>query len=160
MVAEDEGRQVPFIMMSGRQFGGIILIGLVTGILSWGLAQLIDQYVLKSIFCQATITEQCAATTVYARSIAMVLATGAAVFGLVKLQVFRPLLVGLGSVIALWGMWSTLALLPMWQTAVIAAVLFAIAYVFFAWIARIHSFILALVVTVIVVVGVRLALNS
>lgn len=160
MVAEDEGRQVPFIMMSGRQLGGIVAIGLVAGLLSWGLALLIDQYVLKSIFCQATITEQCAATTNYARGIAMVLATGIAVFGLVKLQVFRPLLVGLGSVIALWGVWSTLSVLPIWQTALIAAVLFAVAYLFFAWIARIHSFILALVVTIIVVVGVRLALNS
>ena len=155
-----EEKSAPFIAMSGRQLAGTVGIGLIVGLLCWGLMGLLDAYVFKAIFCQAMMNEQCAASTQYASITANILATAAGVFALVKLQVFRPLLVGMGAIISLWGLWSTVALVP-WQFAVLLyAGLFALAYAAFMWVARIRSFGMSLVVMVVLVVAVRFALNS
>ena len=155
-----EEKSAPFIAMSGRQLAGTVGIGLVAGLLCWGLMGLLDTYVFKAIFCQAMMNEQCAASMQYASVTANIIATAVAVFALVKLQVFRPLLVGMGAIISLWSLWSTVALVP-WQAAVaLYAGLFILAYVAFMWVARIRSFGMSLVVMVVLVVAVRFALNS
>lgn len=158
--AEEQERPALFIAMSGRQLVGTIGVGLVTGLLCWGLLGLLDTYVFKAIFCQAVINDQCSVSTQYASVAANILATGIAVFALVKLQVFRPLLVGLGTIISLWGLWSTVALLPWWVAMLLYGALFALAYVVFMWMARIRSFGMSLVIMVVLVVAVRFALNS
>ena len=158
--AAEESRPAFFIGMSGRQFIGTVVIGLGAGILTWGLALLLEQYVLKGMLCQTIMTEQCAAVPNYARGVAAVVATAVAVFALVKLQVFRPLLVGLGAIISLWGVGATLAALPMGVEAALYAGAFAFAYAAFTWIARLRSFWIAAVLMVLLIVAVRVVLNS
>lgn len=155
-----EGRPAFFIEMSGRQFAGTVIVGLAAGILTWGLAFLLEQYVLKGMFCQTMMTAQCAAVPNYARGVAAVIATAAAVFALVKLQVFRPLLVALGAVISLWGVGATLTALPPGIVAALFAGMFAVAYTAFMWIARLRSFWIAAVLMVALIVAVRLLLTS
>lgn len=158
-VAEDS-RPAFFIEMSGRQFIGTVVVGLGAGILTWGLAFLLEQYVLKGMFCQAMMTEQCAAVPNYARGISAVVATAAAVFALVKLQVFRPLLVGIGAIVSLWGVGATLAVLPLGMAASLYAGMFAVAYAAFTWIARLRSFWVAAALMIVLIVAVRFVLNS
>lgn len=155
-----EGRPAFFIEMSGRQFLGTVIVGLATGILVWGLALVLEQYVLKGMFCHALMTEQCAAVPGYSRGTAAVIAAVASVFALVKLQVFRPLLVALGAVISLWGIGATLALLPMGIAAALYAGAFAVAYTAFMWLARLRSFWVAAILMVLLIIAVRLMLNS
>jgi hypothetical protein len=133
---------------------------MVAGLISWGLAIVIGEYALKGIFCQALITEQCAATAGYSRGAGIVLATIIAVFALVKMQVFRPLLVGICVMVSLWDIASVLMMLPAHLAAMLFAGLFGLAYLAFMWIARLRSFGMALVLMIVMVVVVRLALNS
>jgi hypothetical protein len=158
--AYQQEKPAPFIAMSGRQLAGTMGVGVVAGLLGWGLALLLDTYVFQGLFCQATITQQCASTTQYATTTAAILSTAIAVFALVKLQVFRPLLVGVSVAASLWGVASTLALLP-WYGAMLASIgTTALAYVAFMWAARFRSFLMSVVIMVVIVVAVRLALNS
>lgn len=155
-----EGRPAFFIEMSGRQFLGTVVVGLVTGLLAWGLALVLEQYVLKGMFCHALMTEQCAAVPGYSRGLAAVLTGVASVFALVKLQVFRPLLVALGAIISLWGIGATLVLMPIGIAAALYAGAFAVAYTAFMWLARLRSFWVAAILMTLLVVAVRLMLNS
>ncbi len=158
--ADERAKPNPFIAVTGRQIIGTIIVGAAAGLMSWGLAVLLGDYVLKGIFCQAMVTEQCAATPAYSRGAGLVLATVVAVFALVKLQVFRPLLVGLSVMISLWSVASLLTMLPVHLAALLFAGLFAVAYLAFMWIARLRSFGLTLVLMIVMIVIVRLALNS
>jgi hypothetical protein len=158
--AYQQEKPTPFIAMSGRQLAGVISVGAVAGVLSWGIALLLDTYVLKNMLCQTLLTEQCTSSVTYSRVIGNVIATGIAVFALVKLQVFRPLLVGLCAVIGLWGVAGLLELLPWYGALALSAGLFAVAYAAFMWIARIRLFSMSLVVMIVIVALVRLTLNS
>lgn len=158
--AYEQEKPASFITMSGRQLAGTVGIGVIAGLLCWGLMGLLDTYVFKALFCQAAMNEQCASSQQYASVAANILSTGIAVFALVKLQVFRPLLVGLSAIVSLWSIWATLALVPWQFAAMLYALLFALAYVAFMWVARIRSFGMSLVVMVVLVVAVRFALSS
>jgi hypothetical protein len=158
--ADEQAKPIPFIAVTGRQIVGTIVIGAVAGLVSWGLAVILGDYVLRGIFCQATITEQCAATAGYSWGAGMVLATVIAVFALVRLQVFRPLLVGVCVMVSLWSVASVLTELPVYLAALLFAGLFAVAYLAFMWIARLRSFGMAVLLMIVLVVIVRLALNS
>lgn len=77
---------------------------------------------------------------------------------LARLRVYRPLLVVLAATIALWGMHGIVASTAWYWVVAIFAVLFGLSYALFAWIARIRNFVMALVVTIVVVVVVRFLL--
>jgi hypothetical protein len=67
-------------------------------------------------------------------------------------------LIVIAATIALWGI-NTLTASMAWYFALpVIMIMFGLVYGLFAWIARIRSFILAIVVTVVLVVIVRLAL--
>lgn len=158
--AEEQAKPIPFIAVTVRQVLGTAIVGAATGLTSWGLAVVFSEYILKGIFCQATITEQCAMAAGQGRGAGMILATIIAVFVLVKLQVFRPLLIGVGVMASTWGIASVLMALPVHLAAMLFAGLYAVAYLGFMWIARLRSFGMALVLMIVMVVVVRLTLNS
>lgn len=148
------------ILMSIQQLLRVVLIGALAGAVTWGVTILLDMYVFKSVVCQGNAAQQCAASLDYSSAIATVLVAGIALIGLVKLQVFRSLLVVLAASIGLWGI-QTLLHSWQWQYALpVSLLLFAAAYGLFAWIARIRSFLTAAIVIVILIVVVRLTLNS
>ena len=90
--------------------------------------------------------------------VAIIISTIAGVANLARLRIYRPLLIGLASAISLWGL-QTVAGSFAWYWAVLVFVaLFTLAYAAFAWVARLRNFILALVVTVVLVVLARWAL--
>lgn len=156
----EQEKSASYIAVSGRQIFGTIAVGAIAGLISWGLAILIDTYLLKGVFCQTMVNEQCASTGSYAQTISNVLAVAVAVFTMVKLQVFRPLLVGLGAVISLWGIAGTLAVLPWYTAGLISIMVSVVSYLTFMWVARIRLFSMSLVILVVVVAAARLALSS
>jgi hypothetical protein len=158
--AELADKPASFILMSGRQVIGTVITGAIVGLLSWGLALLLDTYVFKTLFCHSMMTTQCQDAPQYAAMTASLLAAAIGIFALVKLQVFRPLLVGLASVIGLWGLMNAMTTLS-WQTSMLLFVgLFAVSYLLFAWVARLRSFGLSVIIMVVLVVAVRFVLNS
>jgi uncharacterized membrane protein len=79
-------------------------------------------------------------------------------FGLIRLRVYRPLLVVLASAVSLWGIAGMAWGLTWYLGALVAAVMYLLAYGLYAWVARTRMFLIALAVTVVLVVVVRLAL--
>jgi hypothetical protein len=106
------------------------------------------------------MTTQCQDAPQYAAMTASLLAAAVGIFALVKLQVFRPLLVGLASVIGLWGLMNVMTTLSWQISALLFVGLFAVSYLLFAWVARLRSFGLSVIIMVVLVVAVRFVLNS
>lgn len=149
-----------FITMSFKKLLFVVLIGVITGLVTWGLAYVLEMYVYRAILCNDETAVQCASSPQYAMVTATVIAAAVGLFGLVRLQVFRPLLVVLASVVALWALATTVAFMPWYGTAAVTAAMYGLAFGLFAWLARIRHFLLAAVVVVVMIAIVRFVLNA
>lgn len=156
---QNDDRPAPLIDFDGRKLVAVLVLGAVIGLVVWGLAQLIDRYVLAAFMCAGDDALQCAAGWPYAEAAAHIIGAGIGLFFLVKLQVFRPLLVVLGVLIALWGVIGMASLLPWYGVGGMVIALYAIGYGLFAWIARLRPFWLVVVLYAVLIVAVRAALS-
>jgi hypothetical protein len=154
-----EDKQLPFTPIDANKMVAIILLGAVVGLIVWGLSIVLDTYVLSAILCKGTETLRCAGTSQYAEAAATIIGAGVGLFFLVRLQVFRPLLVVLAATISLWGIVGLADLLPWYGIGISAVLLYALAYGVFTWVARLRSFWLVLVLLIALIAGVRLVLS-
>ena len=136
-----------FTLMGMRDFIWILLLGAGAGLLVWGLAYLLDVYVFEAILCKGTITTQCHSAPQYGAVTASLVAAILMLLGLVRLGVYRPLLVVLAVTISLWGLTEILWDFAWYIAAFWTIVLYALAYGVFAWISRVRMFWVALIVS-------------
>lgn len=149
------------IHMTARQMVGVVIAGIVAGIAAWFCGWVFNSAIFHPLLCGDAALEQCSSAPVYSEVAALVLGTGAGVFGLVRLQIFRPLLVGLAVAVSLWGVLVHLMNSDAWMIGIlIYAGLYALGYAFFAWVARIRSLLTATVIVVAVLILTRYLLNS
>lgn len=152
---------MPFISMTNRQIGQVFGVGAGVGALTWLLGAIGLNRLLAALLCRESVEASlCVNTENYAWYAAMIIGSLVGLFVLAKLMVFRPLLAVLASVVALWGVWLLVGSLPWYGALLALIVLFAIAYGLFTWIARLRSFVLALILIAVLVVIVRLMLPS
>ncbi|HEU4715827.1 MAG TPA: hypothetical protein VFS14_03280 [Candidatus Saccharimonadales bacterium] len=156
---QEEDKQLLFTPMDASRLVGVLLLGAVIGLLVWGLSLTIDRYVLTPTLCQAGQIAQCGNTAVYAEDIAAVIGAAVGLFFLVRLQVYRPLLVVIAVVVSLWGILGQVALLPWYGIGLAAIALYAFAYGLFAWVARFRSFWMVVILYVVLVAAVRVAFS-
>jgi hypothetical protein len=147
------------IAMPIRKLLFIIVVGVVAGMVTWGLMLVLDTYVYKAVLCNRDAVVQCASSQQYAMITATIIGAAAGLFGLVRLHVFRPLLIVIATFVSLWGLLSLLVSLPWYGAMLIAAIMYGLAFGVFAWLVRIRKFFIALVVVIVVVVAVRLVLS-
>jgi uncharacterized membrane protein YbhN (UPF0104 family) len=156
-VYEEEKQQL-FTPLDISKLVAVIALGAVVGLLIWGLMVVIDRYILDPVLCQGQAL-QCANTSQYSEAIASIVGAGVGLFFLVRLQVFRPLLVVVAAIASLWGIIGQAALLPWYGVGLSAILLYAFAYAIFTWVARIRSFPMVVIVYVVLVAAVRVALS-
>jgi len=149
---------LPYIGMTRHEFTNVIITGLVTGLVVGGLYFLLNQFVFGAVLCRPQSTGDCSQAPHYAMIVALIIGTIGGVANLARVRVYRPLLVGLAVAIAFWGVHTVIAGFAWYWALVALMVLFALAYAAFAWVARTRNFILAVVVTVVLVVIARWAL--
>lgn len=151
-----------YIAPDRRSVVGTLLTGLVVGLVGWLLSLAIQMWIIEPIFCRSPQTfAVCANGGTIGWAIAMIIASVASLLSLVRSGVFRPLLVVLASIIALWGASAWLGPLPWWQGILWHGALFALAYVLFAWVARLTNFLLAVIITIVLIIAARLVvINS
>lgn len=154
--ATNEGRAL-LAPMTSRQLFGAGLIGLMIGLIVWGVGSAVDQYILKVLFCQ---NAECVATMPYAVAIASIVGAGLGLFGLVKLRVLRPLLIVVASVAALWNLSLHVAELPIYGVILVNGLLYAGIYMLLAWLARLRSMYIVLALFLVIVIVMRFALTS
>jgi hypothetical protein len=154
---EDE---TSLVVMSGRKLLSIIVIGMLIGLMVWGLTWLLDTYIYKALLCHTATAKQCVSSSQYAMITATIISAIVGLLGLVRLQVYRPLLIVIASFISLWGLVSLV--LPMaWYVELITIIgLYGLSFGLFAWVARIRHFLVASIVVILLVIAVRFFLNS
>ncbi len=143
------------VPMTWRELARIGAIGAVIGALSVGLYVLFHTYIFQAVLCRDQANTACGQAATYAAITTAFIASFVAVVVLAHIRAYRPLLIILAAILALWGIQSIVAVLPWyWALAGMIAV-GALAYSLFAWIARIRSFILSAVVAIVIAVIIR-----
>lgn len=143
------------VPMTWRELARIGAIGAVIGALSVGLYVLFYTYIFQAVLCRDQANTACGQAATYAAITTAFIASFVAVVVLAHIRVYRPLLIILAAILALWGIQSIVVVLPWyWALAGMIAV-GALAYSLFAWIARIRSFILSAVVAIVIAVIIR-----
>lgn len=149
----------PLVGMSFGDLAKTMAAGVVTGLLTAGVAILMYRFVFAAVLCRSATNVDCNQAPLYATIVAIVVGAIIGTVVLARLRVFRPLLVVLATAIALWTVHIWALGMAWYWGLLVTALLYGLSYGLFAWVARIRSFILAIVVTVVLVVGLRLLLQ-
>lgn len=161
VVAENTEKVEPVVALYKRDIASIAIIGLAVGVISWAAMTLLERFVFVAVMCREGANANCADAASYALIVAMILGALAGLVALVQARIYRPLLIVIAATAALWGFDSQLFNDVIWYIALpVTAVLFALTYLLFAWIARLRSFILSVLLSVVLIVAIRYVLNA
>lgn len=145
----------PFVSMSRRDVIDTLLCGMGVGLFVAVLYILLDNFVFSAVLCRPQNMTGCAEAPNYAMIVATVIGAIAGLVTLARLRVYRPLFIVLFATISLWVANVLVADREWYWVTLILAVLYLLAYLAFAWLARVRSFLLAAVLAVVVLVLVR-----
>lgn len=137
------------------------IVGLVVGALSWLLSLLLQNVFVEPVFCRsADAFAACANGGTISMALALFVTNIIGLFALVKIGVYRPLLVIIAALATIVGLHLWLGGLGWLEAAVWYAIVFAIAYVLYAWIARLASFGSAIAAMLVVIVAIRILMTQ
>lgn len=158
-MAEDTGVTESGVIteMTADQVGKVILGGLIAGAIAGGLTLLFSAFVFRVMPCSA---EACGSGGQYAAVLAGIISAAFGLFWLIRIQVFRPLLVVIAVTIGLWGIGLSMLHWPWYALVGMAAVLHGFAYGLFAWISRVRLFWIVIILMIALVLSVRLVLAA
>lgn len=160
VVSEEINQVSPIIPTRGRETATILSIGAGVGLIVAAAYTLLERFVFSVVLCRAGADSTCEQAPEYAMIVAMVIGAIVGLLALVQMRVFRPLLVVLASVVSLWGMTALIVDFAWyWRLALVVA-FFAATYLLYAWLARIRSFIVASIITAVLVVVMRYIIMS
>lgn len=135
----------------------VALLGVGLGVVSWLLTMLIRQVIFVPLFCGDPSNSMCVGATGGAGVITLIAVGIAGLLGLVRLGVYRPLLVALASAVTLWGISVWLGKLYWFEALAWSIVLYVLCYVVYTWLVRPRNFGFALVLVVVVALLARIA---
>lgn len=136
-----------------------LVVGIIVGAIAFGLALILEKYVFTPIGCVAgSSVVSCDNVGAISHNIALLFALGVGLTLLVRVVAFRPLLVILGSVVALWGIGARLSVTS-WPVAFgLTALTFGLIFVLFTWLAMPRRFWLAALLVALTAVTLRVVL--
>ncbi len=158
-VTMDFKRYTEYLAVSRMSIIQAFVIGLIVGGLVYVSARVLDMYALQPLFCQAADKSYCAATPTVSIVLSSIVFHFLGLVALVRANVLRPLLVVLASFVSLIGFHVWLDGMTWWLAALFASLLMAFAYVYFTWINRMSRFGVALALTILSVVVIRLLVS-
>lgn len=134
-------------------------VGFIAGALGWLLYLAIAHYFIDPVFCQnASTYTVCRSGGTIAWVSAHIIVLAAAVAVLARFAVYRPLLVVLGVLAALWGAHAWLGAMPWYLGLGWQALLFGLAFTVFGWLARMTNFAVTIILFVVLVIIARAVL--
>jgi len=140
------------IELQPQQMAQVVVLGAATGLIVWILTFLVKQAVIVPLFCSGACTN----ATDVAGIVATVLGGAVGLMGLVRIGVYRPLMIVIAVAIALGGLAGLVYGMAWYQTLLWSVALYAAAYAAFAWFVRIRPLIPALFVVIGVVILTRI----
>lgn len=159
-VVADQVNTSPIVSTYRREIIATLTVGAIVGIILVGVYYLLNQFVFGSVLCRSGNDASCASAPSYSMAVSLVLSVVIGLIGLVQIRSYRPLLIVLAIAVSFWGYQVLIAGLAWWWGILVGAVLFALSYLLFAWFARIRSFALSLILTILLVIFIRIALVS
>ncbi len=155
----DFKRYTDYLAVSRMSIIQSFVIGLIVGGLVYVSARAIDIYAMHPLFCQAADRAYCGATPTISIVLSSIVFHFLGLVALVRANVLRPLLVVLASLVSLIDFHIWLDGLTWWLAALFASLLMAFAYVYFTWINRMSQFPVALGLTIVSVIVIRLLVS-
>ncbi len=133
-------------------------IGAVVGWIVWSGSLLLNQYVIGPVACQSdTSMIQCDQSLLVSSVAASVFAGIAGLALLVRRRVVRPLLVVLAVAVTEWGITSSWLTGYEWYYALpLVMLITGLFYAVFVWFTQLRHFLLAFILTILLIVGFRL----
>jgi hypothetical protein len=132
-----------------REIVRLIIIGLVGGALVWILRLMLESWVLSPLFCRTPDTASiCANAGSTAFVMSLIIVGSVAVSLLVSTRVFRPVLVTLATFVSLGALWFILDSRSAILATLLSAIFGALLYLFFALVAAVKRYLLAIILMV------------
>lgn len=147
-----------FIAMSIVDVLRTLFVGVIVGVVSMGLFYALNQYIFSAALCRAGV-EGCSNAPVYSGIIATLVGVIVGIIALAKAGIYRPLPAAIAVGVAMWGVYGLMGNIAWYWGLLVGTVLFALAYMLFAWLSRIRSFIVSMIVLIVIVVVVRLVIG-
>lgn len=145
----------PFVNMTITDILRVLAVGLLVGLVTMGLYYALNYYIFSAALCRSGV-EGCSSAPTYSAVIATVVGIIVGIIALAKAGVYRPLPLAIAAVIALWGMFGPLSNNVVWYWGLlVGAVFYGLAYILFAWLSRIRSFLLSVLVLAVVAIFIR-----
>lgn len=137
----------------------IIYIGLALGLFWWLVALILQNYIVEPWACRDLAT---AATCVNAGgisgNISAVLTAVLGTWALIRFRQPRPIVVAIAAAVLLWDLGFVLDGLSWWVIALWGLFFYTTSYALFSLVSQIRRFAFALILTIVLVVGIRLLL--
>lgn len=149
----------PIISMGRFDMARVALYGVIVGLIAALGYLFLEKFIFEAVLCRGAELI-CGQTSTYAAIFAAAIASIVGLVLLSRARIYRPLFIVLATLIALWGIQSHLVALSWYWAVPCAVVLCALSYVVFAWLARIRSFILYLIISIVLIVVSRIIINS
>lgn len=144
------------IELQPQQLIQVALLGAGVGVAVWLLSLIIKQIVLVPLFCGDPAGSMCVGANDTAGTIGLIIGSFIGLLGLVRLSVYRPLLIVIAAAISLWGVTSLVSELTWFEALGWTILLYAVVYALFAWLVRPRAFAVAVVLILVAVVLARL----
>jgi len=158
-VAKQQVTNAPQVNHTTRARFYIIGIGLVVGLAYWVTTVLLTRYVVEPLACRDIATAaSCVGAIGIAGKIATVLLATLSLLVMIRVSLFRPIIIAVATAVVLWNL-SVYTTGLFWAEALAwSIVLYGLSYALFGWIARQMNLVLAIIVAVAVAVMIRIAL--
>lgn len=160
VVSEEINRVSSVVPTYGREVLGVLVVGAIVGIIVSVSYFLLEKYVFGAVLCREGADSTCTQAPTYAMVVAMVIGSIIGLLGLVQGRVYRPLLVVLAAVVTMWGFDALVDDLSWYWSGLATVLFFAFAYLLYAWVVRIRSFVLASIITITIVAAARVIVMS
>ncbi len=160
-VEESLQKSQRLIDMDWAQLGKVAFIGAIVGALTWAVAILLQNVVIEPLLCRsagnAVVCHNTAGIALNASAILMgVIGTTA----LVRLSIYRPLIIVIASIITLWSAQAWLGDLSWFASVGWLALFYALVYALYAWVVRIYNLPLAIGVIIAIIIAARLVITG
>lgn len=137
----------------------ILFTGAGLGLVWWVLASLLKRYVVEPLACQnLNNAGACIDSFGVAGNIALVMVALLGIYVLIRSLQPRPIIISVASAVMLWGLAGFMSGLVWYESLLWAVGLFAVTYLLFSLVVRIHSLVFSLITAAIVLIVVRLLL--
>lgn len=137
----------------------VVGFGAAAGLLFWILTLLIGRYIVEPLACRDVVdAAACTGAAITAGRISTIIVAVAAVFSMVRFGMARPIVVAAAAAALLWDLAAYTLGLFWLESLLWSVVLYALVYALFAWVVRATSIVMVIILTLVLVIGIRVLL--